>query len=815
MSDNKRPIDWRNTTFDGSRRDQLRQAQAMTVRQRLEALDQLTELSERIQAMPRQTGIGPTSLAVQETRASYDAGKPVNEIVLPGCTPTPLANYLKALGVLRLLSSKYPDTRGFWRGDQFVLRTSLDRDEIEKIFLQEYEPTPVMAPWNGGSGFYYQERKSKEKDPITGKKRKLGVRDQPTSATKTVDAMLATGSRRLGSYRSVLALAKDIVKCHGLSESPENGKRKDDFILSLRANLPESCLQWIDASLVITSDRSHFPPLLGTGGNDGNLDFSSNFMQRLIDVIGTTDESLPEQSGLWLRTCLFGSPSPSFTKNNIGQFSPGQAGGPNAGTGFEADASINPWDFVLMIEGALLFAAAIVRRNAEDPFGVLSYPFTVRTVGSGSGSLGEGDTANARGELWMPLWSQPATYPEIRALMAEGRVALGRKPAKDALDFVRAVHHLGGYRGIRSFQRFGLLMRSGKAYLATPLARVEVSDEPKSQWLDDLDRYDWLNRFRRFAQGDSTANRFLMLRKRLDDMLFALSGRESVPAEAQALLVLLGEIESALSNSHKGRVSVNPVSRLSEQWVMAADDGTPTFHIAKALAGLQGVGDQPLPLRAQLFPVHRKFDQWMTPDAGEKVRIYTGRKGRLVNNLFALLERRLWLAGKLEMRDKPLDSPAGVSLDDIVAFLHDDGMDGRIAALLPGLSLCKIPKDVERSAGEGTLPVGFGLLKLALTPNRTLHALDVLPESIGMPIPAGMLAQLAAGNHDNRAVRIAWRRLHASGAAPAFSTEALPRLGGIAPYRAAAALLIPLRFGATGALARSVLKMSEHETEVV
>ncbi len=739
----------------------------------------------------------------------------MNEVVLAGCTPTPLANYLKALGVLRLLSQKHPDTRGFWRSDQFVLCTSLDHKGVENFFLNDYEPTPIMAPWNAGSGFYYQERKSKEKDPGTGKKKKLGVRDQPTVATKTVDAFLASGSKRLDSYRAVLVLAKSIVKRHELVEAPENGKQKDDFILSLRSVLPEDCLQWMDAALVITSEKTQFPPLLGTGGNDGNLDFTSNFMQRLIDVLGAGgDDSLPEDSPVWLRACVFGMTSPGLAKNSIGQFSPGQAGGPNASIGFDADASVNPWDFVLMIEGALSFAAATVRRNADDPFGVLSYPFTTRTVGAGSGSLGEGDIANARGELWMPLWSRPATYPEIRALMSEGRVALGKKPAKDALDFVRAVHHLGGYRGVQSFQRFGLLMRSGKAYLAAPLVRVNVVDEPKSRWIDDLDRHDWLSRFRRFAQGDSVANHFLVLRKRLEDMLFITSGREPTPTESQSLLILLGEIQSALSASQKGRESTDPIPRLSEHWSVAADDGTPAFRIAKALAGLQGIDDVPLPIRAQLFPVHRKFDRWMTPEAGEKARIYTGQRGRLTDALRALLERRLWLVEKLEIRDKPLGSPAGAALDDIAAFLRDDRMDDRITALLLGLCLCKIPSDIGHGADEGTVPAAFGLLKLALTPNRTLHTLDVLPELVGIPVPDGLVAQLAAGNRDNRAVRMAWRRLRASGLAPNVPIDALPELGDIAPHRAAAALLIPLRFGASGALIRSLLKTPESSPKV-
>lgn len=817
-------MDWQKTTFDGSRREQLRRAQTMTVRQRLEAMDELAALSERMRAMPRRAGAGASGvIGVHEPQTDYRAGKAVNEIVLAGCTPTPLANYLKALGVLRLLSVHYPETRGFWRGDQFVLWTSLDKEGVVDFFLNEYEPTPIMAPWNGGSGFYYQERKSKEKDPATGKKKKLGVFDQETAATKIVDAVLGSTGKRLEAYREALGMARAIVKQMGFVTAPDSGRQKDDFILSLRASLPDKCLQAMDAGVAISAEKAQYPPLLGTGWNDGNLDFTSNFMQRLLDVLGTTEGSVPDQSEDWLRSSLFSASSPNLTKNNIGQFSPGQAGGPNASTGFEADAAINPWDFALMIEGSLMFAAAAVRRNADDPSGAFGYPFTVRAVGAGSGSLGEGDTANARGELWMPLWPKPASYIEVRSLMAEGRVALGRKPARDALDFVRAIHHLGGYRGVRSFQRFGLLMRSGRAYLATPLARVEVADEPRSNLLDELDQRGWLDRFRQFARGDNVANRFLMLRRQLEDQLFDLSSREPTPAEMQFLIILLGEIQQAAAVSRKAQENIRPVPRLSEHWVTAADDGTPEFRIAKAVAGLRGIGDVALPLRAQLFPVHPKTHEWMTPeyigkrastDAYCRVRTCIGQKGRLTDTLCALLEHRLWLVDKLEMKDKPLSGTAGATLDDVTAFLRDDRMDARIAALLPGLSLCAIPEDMDRTAGEGALPAAFGLMKLALTPDRIMRDLGWLGADERLPIPAGMLAQLAAGNHDNRAVKVAWRRLRASNLTPFFA-DAIPKLGDIEPVRAAAALVIPLRYGATGALARGLLEEPETEADSV
>ncbi|MCG8648933.1 MAG: hypothetical protein MI861_03825, partial [Pirellulales bacterium] len=78
-----------------------------------------------------------------------------NRIELPGCNTRPLADYLKAIAVLRLLSLQ-TDAKvlGCWHRDRFVLQTTLSVDDISSFFLQRYQPTPLIAPWNGGSGFY-------------------------------------------------------------------------------------------------------------------------------------------------------------------------------------------------------------------------------------------------------------------------------------------------------------------------------------------------------------------------------------------------------------------------------------------------------------------------------------------------------------------------------------------------------------------------------------------------------------------------------------------------------------------------------------
>ena len=79
----------------------------------------------------------------------------VQEVVLTGCSPVPLAHYLKALGIFRVVSEQADDNaRGWWQDDAFRLRSSLDGEALTTFFLEQYEPTPLVAPWNGGSGFY-------------------------------------------------------------------------------------------------------------------------------------------------------------------------------------------------------------------------------------------------------------------------------------------------------------------------------------------------------------------------------------------------------------------------------------------------------------------------------------------------------------------------------------------------------------------------------------------------------------------------------------------------------------------------------------
>ena len=166
---------------------------------------------------------------------------------------------------------------------------------------------------------------------------------------------------------------------------------------------------------------------------------------------------------------------------------------------FEAGSRVNPWDFVLMIEGALLFAGSVARRLGVATSSRAVFPFAVDSVavGYGSATASEETTDGSRAELWLPLWDAPATFGEVRHLFAEGRAQFGRRQARNAVEFALAVNLLGVSRGVTAFARYGFLKRNGLAFLAAPLGRVPVTPRPTARLLDDPNLTRWLDNLRR------------------------------------------------------------------------------------------------------------------------------------------------------------------------------------------------------------------------------------------------------------------------------------------------------------------------------
>lgn len=749
--------------------------------------------------------------------------------VLDGCRPTALAHYLKALGVLRVISEQADSSaRGFWEAEHFVLQSQLDAQALHRFFLEDYVPTPIVAPWNGGSGFFYREGKSNERDPETGKKVKTGLRDQPTAATRVVDAVASSHTARFEPYRRAIREAKQVLRSQGLAQAPKEDA-KAELVERLRASLDDEAVGWIDCALLLTNDGAAYPPLLGTGGTEGNLDFTSNFMQRLLDLVDLESGDPQPASAEWLAAALNDALAPGYKSDAIGQFLPGNAGGANAAAGFDGDALVNPWDFVLAIEGTLCFAAAAVRRLGREEAGVLAYPFTVRPAAVGYSSAARGDEAG-RGEIWLPVWRRPTGLGEIQAVFGEGRARLRGRTARDGIDFARAVALLGVDRGIEAFERFGFHVRNGLSYFATPLGRFWVRRRPQAGLLDDVDG--WLAQFRwRAASGNAPARVRAALRT-LEQAIWQLCQDDDQRTVQQALIAL-GQSERALAHSlawnTQLRTMLPPVPPLGSEWLRRGDDGSAEFRLAAALASLWGPGPerrmsrQDGSIRRQLEPIlFKRTEHGLLPVWNKHPgRELSWRDDAVVSSMTSVMQRRILWAQTAGTTGYTERAECTASLDDVKAFIDGQTSDTKLNELLWGLILLdwsNIDRDVlqniapaslgarplEDSAADeervGEPPALYALLKLAFAswPIRDVE----------VPAVPAVLRWSGTGRA-LQASRRAARRLRASGLPPAVMqlTE-----GDVRTRRIAAALLFPLARGDVNELAAQILRPKETQT---
>jgi len=715
------------------------------------------------------------------------------ELLLTGCAPVPLAHYLKALGIFRLVAEqKDPDVKGSWERDVFKLHSTLDREALVDFFLKEYKPTPVLAPWNGGSGFYYREGKTKEKGE-DGKLKKTGVRSEKTEATKVLESFHKGSTARFNALRQNIEIFKRILKDLGFTEAPK-GEEKDVLLSSVRSAASDDFLHWMDGAVMLTSDGADYPPLLGTGGNGGNMDFTSNFLLRLSEILDPDSAVAKTDSARWLEGALFGSlTNGQFHDAAIGQFFPGKAGGANASAGFDGKSGVNPWDYALMIEGAVLFAGAAVKRLEHSAGGAFAYPFCVRQSGIGYPSAARNDAfekkKDAR-EMWLPIWNSPTGLSELRALLAEGRVHVRSRVATTGVDFVQAIAALGVDRGIHSFQRYGFLVRNGDLPFATPLDRVLVRRNARVDLLADIDQ--WYDRFRRkCAPSEKPPNSVVNALTALERNIMALC-QDGSPARMSALLAALGRTQRAIARSSKWatdlKVNIKPVFGLRPQWLKDADDGSVEFRLAASLAGVRALlGKDMLHIREHLEPVvvkggkERSWVEWADKPSNDVV----WQNGDPIEVLNAVLARRVMRtqqAGAAGWQDR---SAIPARLEDITAFIEGRTDDALLMDLLWGLTLVDWQGINEEQQtldeDERAIPsVLYALLKLCFHPARNDEdAIPLMPD----------IARRAIQGDGVGATTVAARRLRASGLAP-LETE-LP-VSNASVRRTAAALLFPI-----------------------
>ena len=601
------------------------------------------------------------------------------EMLLEGCRSRPLLDYLKALGILRLVAlQKERGVLGEWRDDTFVLTTALERRELERFFLEEYAPSPILAPW---------------------------LKDSAVWDTKEPGAVLrrfcGSPARRLSVFascgRAYLALIEELA----LDASSISGVRKEEFLQACRSRLSDDVVDWLDSVVILAEEKPRYPPILGTGGCDGRLEFTKNFLLRINELLDPATGGARPESAPLLRAALDGRGGAALASASVGQFHAGGVGGPNASAGFDGGSLVNPWDYVLALEGTLVLAGAATRRFGVSS-GLGSSPFTVPAslggMDTGSGSEGLGDMARA--EIWLPCWSSPATLREVRRLFGEGRAQLGRRAARSGLDFARAVRELGIDRGVSAFERYAFVQRSGKSYVAAPLGRFSVftEQEPSMALLRELDP--WLNQLRRLARSDLGPARYRAAHARVERSIFLHTNAPS----PNGLVRVLGDLGRA--GRELARSDVPPLQGLGGGWVTQTDDGTPEFRVAMALASVNARDPE---FRCLLEPVHRDPKRHLYTWSEDPVA--SGWGGGDLSRSLGLLSDRV----RLNQDDPYVSGSARALPADVGMFLDSRLDDARIEDLLFGLLAVDgrwLVRESAPSGGVEDLPRAYILAKL-------------------------------------------------------------------------------------------------------
>ena len=790
-----------------------------------------------------------------------------------GCTPTPLANYLKALGIIRIVAEQFdPECRGWWENEQFQLLSILSRDELEQAFLEKYEPTPLVSPWNKGCGFFKNNdpglkpletstapRFRKFRDGVFSARvllQDISTADATIRAIKAStkrDSSFQNDSQRqllsnslipleaiskikaemntidpdgdsMKKYKHELDVISRVLKSNQkpvssrdaeeLKEAPGYKRLlaiaerrfkslKEKLILNCRRSWRGPHAQWL-ASAVVLDDQGNtiWPSLLGTGGNDGNLDFTNNWMQRLGQVFQVSAETgNPIDSAPRLLSWSFWrTPTCDLSTGAIGQFQPGASGGFNSSTGIDGPSVVDPWDFILMMEGAILFSSRATRRFSPSDLSCASAPFAIRAHTAGYASAGAEKAQ--RGEQWMPIWRRPSSYADISSLFAEARVQLGRQPASHPLDAARAICRLGIARGISHFNRFGYLERNGQSTFAVSLGRIRVDTNRFEHLIDDL--ASWLERLQRQARDSFSPARLRIAERCVMNAVFeVLTNSDPVRSKStqwQSVLDACLEIERLQKDGIA--IESGPIPSLRPEWLSAINDNSVELRLAVAMASAASEYDRQgypvdsirhhwIPLVPGRFPKFNKSEKKLAKDPRV---VITGRD--FLGDCAAVVERRIIDAEKSGKRSLPLvhHRNCGASLADIQQFIIgavDDLKLFSLARALMALKWNQVRKEHIRSL-ETPIPLLTGVLPddswLML---RLVHLSSSLNGDRTVPVESSVIRLLRSGR-STRAIEIARRRLQSVGIK---SPVSFGYVNQTTAQRWAAALVFPLSQG--------------------
>lgn len=417
---------------------------------------------------------------------------------LSGLSPDSLGNYLASLGLLRVLSRKWPSTRIAWR------------DEVLQVV--------------GG----------------------------PATLCELLDELVRVASQRAWAPYERGWLAEQ-TKGTKLGQNKNTAPRAGAPIAAWRAKQPEDAVAVLDSHIVATT-RQMFNPLTGNGGSAGNRDFSDGW-RRATNLLAAPGK---QDIGGHLRDLLLGD-GVTWLVTDVPLEGKEKKGSLNAASWFSAsnklynngqkpyrEAGLSPWAMVLACEGLPFFAGGASRRLGARSRAVGAFPFVTQPIAA----TAEKEADRLRGEIWIPLWARPMTLAEASLLFSRGRAELHGRGAVTPAAFATAIRKRGVDAGVSEFRRF-TLGRTTSANTFEPRLAARFSLETGSGATDaaspTLERVTALIEQRGFPRD---GKRFVGLRGPIESALLEVA---SEPNRPEAGIALLDAIAIALDRIDRNR----------------------------------------------------------------------------------------------------------------------------------------------------------------------------------------------------------------------------------------------------------------------
>jgi len=661
-------------------------------------------------------------------------------LALPGLSPDSLGSYLASLGLLRVLSRKWPSTRIAWR------------DEVLQVV--------------GG----------------------------PATLDELLDELVRVASEREWAPYERGWLAEQ-TKGTKLGQNKNTATQAGTPIAAWRAKQPEDAVAVLDSHIVATT-RQMFNPLTGNGGSAGNRDFSDGW-RRATNLLATPGKQDIREH---LRDLLLGGVV-AWLVTDVPLEGKKKKGSLNAASWFSAsnklynngqkpsrEAGLSPWAMALACEGLPFFAGGASRRLGARSRAVGAFPFVTQPIAA----TAEKEADRLRGEIWIPLWARPMTLAEASTLFSRGRAELRGRGALTPAAFATAIRRRGVDAGVSEFRRF-TLGRTTSANTFEPRLEArftldaDVGARSAATSLT-LERATALIEQRGFPRD---GKRFVGLRGPIEAALLDVAANPDRSEEAVALLDATTAALDRIDRNRgfrEGQVRWEP---LPLNWLPSLfADERPGVEARLALSLVSGFPEA-LPFTAYRFGVEwtkdGKYDWTTKPTWFEHSKVAPARwvwgPGELARVLGAVLSRRLLDDGKLEATSttRPKGrAPLAAKLADLTQWLAGELDERLFATWLSRLALFdwrQVPQalrtlihgDVHPLRVDGELAL-LGLMQPLVDQRplvvRNLSPNDLLSDETGArttEVARSLVSLIRSGNLD-AATRLASSRYPMAGA---------------------------------------------------